>query len=167
MANHGTAFASRFELMRERIEAMKAIWTQDVAEYHGKFVELEAMWCWPKPVQKPYPPILLGGRFPHNARRAIAYGDGWMPIAERPPTILDAQPRFRQMAAAAGRDPGSLDLTAFLAPRDGERLRRYADAGITRAVFEIMPEPADRALAELDRLARLVAEVGGQKNAGD
>jgi len=76
MASHGTVFSKRFEQMRERIEAMKAIWMNDVAEYHGSYVNFEPMWAWPKPIQKPYPPIILGGAFPHAARRAIAYGDG-------------------------------------------------------------------------------------------
>ena len=81
MANHGTDFKTRFALMRERIEAMKAIWTNEVAEYHGEHVNFEPLWAWPKPVQKPHPPILVGGEFPHGAKRAIAYGDGWMPRA--------------------------------------------------------------------------------------
>jgi probable F420-dependent oxidoreductase len=76
MASHGTAFATRFKLMRERIQAMKQIWTQSTAAFDGEFVKFEPMMQWPKPVQKPYPPIVVGGAFPHAARRAIAYGDG-------------------------------------------------------------------------------------------
>ena len=79
MENHGTEFATRHKLARERIEAMKAIWTQDTAEYHGEFVDFGPMQTWPKPVQKPHPPILVGGAFPYSARRAVRYGDGWMP----------------------------------------------------------------------------------------
>src|SRR6476660_9248828 len=74
MANHGTVFKTRFALMRERIEAMKAIWANDVAEYHGEHVNFEPLWAWPKPVQKPHPPILVGGEFPHGAKRAIVSG---------------------------------------------------------------------------------------------
>ena len=84
MANHGTAFATRFKLMRERIEAMKQIWTQSTAAYDGEFVKFEPMMQWPKPVQKPHPPIIVGGAFPHAARRAIAYGDGLIWIGGRP-----------------------------------------------------------------------------------
>ncbi len=79
MENHGTVFASRHKLAREKIEAMKAIWTQTKAEYHGEFVNFDPMMTWPKPVQKPYPPIFVGGAFPYSARRAVRYGDGWMP----------------------------------------------------------------------------------------
>ena len=85
MEDHGTDYTTRFKLMRERIEAMKAIWTQSKPEYHGEFVDFPPMMTWPKPVQKPHPPIIVGGAFPHAARRAIRYGDGWVPIAGRAP----------------------------------------------------------------------------------
>ena len=105
MADHGTEFRTRFKLMRERIEAMKEIWTKDKAEYHGEFVDFPTMMAWPKPVQKPHPPIIVGGAFPHAARRAIRYGDGWVPIAGRAPygDVNEYLPRFRQMLAEAGR----------------------------------------------------------------
>jgi alkanesulfonate monooxygenase SsuD/methylene tetrahydromethanopterin reductase-like flavin-dependent oxidoreductase (luciferase family) len=79
---HGTAFATRFKLMRERIEAMKAIWTEAKPEYHGEFVNFPPMMTWPKPVQKPYPPIIVGGAFPHAARRATATGGSRSPVAD-------------------------------------------------------------------------------------
>jgi probable F420-dependent oxidoreductase len=79
MENHGTVFATRHKLVRERIEAMKAIWTKSKAEYHGEFVNFDPMMTWPKPVQKPHPPVIVGGAFPYSARRAIRYGDGWIP----------------------------------------------------------------------------------------
>jgi probable F420-dependent oxidoreductase len=83
IANHGTVFASRHKLARERIEAMKAIWTNSKAEYHGEFVNFDPMMTWPKPVQKPHPPIMVGGAFPYGARRALNYGNGWMPHRTR------------------------------------------------------------------------------------
>ena len=84
MADHGTAFATRFKLMRERIAAMKEIWTKPEPEYHGELVDFPPMRTWPKPVQKPHPPVIVGGAFPYAARRALAYGDGWVPHASRP-----------------------------------------------------------------------------------
>src|SRR5579872_5303741 len=110
MENHGTVFESRHKLAREKVEAMKAIWTQSKAEYHGEFVNFDPMMTWPKPVQKPYPPIHVGGAFPYGARRAVAYGDGWMPHRART-QYADVQallPKFRDMAAEAGRDPASV-----------------------------------------------------------
>jgi probable F420-dependent oxidoreductase len=83
MEDHGTVFKTRFKLMRERVEAMKEIWTHDTAEYHGDLVEFGPMAAWPKPVQKPHPPVIVGGAFPHAARRALRYGDGWIPNARR------------------------------------------------------------------------------------
>src|SRR5579872_2250180 len=113
MENHGTDFATRHKRARENVEAMKAIWTQDAAEYHGEFVNFEPMMTWPKPVQKPYPPIHVGGAFPYGARRAVAYGDGWMPqVTEYAKTpLMELIPRFRQMAAENGRDPASLEIS--------------------------------------------------------
>src|ERR1700740_2424989 len=89
MENHGTVYKTRFKRVREGIEAMKEIWSKPKAEYHGEFVNFDPMMAWPKPVQKPHPPILLGGAFPYSARRAIRYGDGWMPqVTEKSPTPL-------------------------------------------------------------------------------
>jgi probable F420-dependent oxidoreductase len=105
MADHGTEFRTRFKLMRERIEAMKEIWTKDKAEYHGEMLDFSEMMAWPNPVQKPHPPILVGGAFPHAARRAVRYGDGWAPITGRGPegNVEDFLPRFRQMLTEAGK----------------------------------------------------------------
>jgi probable F420-dependent oxidoreductase len=153
MANHGTTFKTRFALMRERIEAMKAIWANDVAEYHGEHVNFAPLWAWPKPVQKPHPPIVVGGEFPHGAKRAIAYGDGWMPIGGRGLDALDILPRFRQMAAEAGRNPDHVPMSVFAAPQDPERLKRYRDAGVDRAVFMLPTKGRKEALKDLDTAA--------------
>ena len=153
MANHGTAFKTRFALMRERIEAMKVIWTNDVAEYHGQYVNFDPLWAWPKPVQKPHPPILVGGEFPHGAKRAIAYGNGWMPIGGRGLDALDILPRFRQLAAEAGRNPDEVPMSVFAASQDGDRLKRYRDAGVDRAIFLLPTTRRDDALKNLDAAA--------------
>src|SRR5581483_2740676 len=160
MANHGTDFKTRFALMRERIEAMKAIWANDVAEYRGQYVNFEPMWAWPKPVQKPHPPILVGGEFPHGARRAIAYGNGWMPIGGRGLDALDVLPRFRQLAAEAGRNPDELPMTVFAARQDKDLLARYRDAGVDRVVFLIATTPRDETLQTLDAAAAFLPALG-------
>ena len=159
MANHGTVFKTRFALMRERIEAMKAIWTNDVAEYHGEHVNIEALWAWPKPIQKPHPPILIGGEFPHGAKRAIAYGDGWMPIGGRGLDALDILPRFRQMAAEAGRNPDEVPMSVYSTPQDLERLKRYRDAGVDRAVFMLPTGTRDAILKSLDTAVAFVKQL--------
>jgi probable F420-dependent oxidoreductase len=158
---HGAAFATRFKLMRERIEAMKAIWTQSKPEYHGEFVNFPPMMTWPKPVQKPHPPIIVGGAFPHAARRAVRYGDGWVPIAGRAPygDVNDYLPKFKQMVAEAGRDPAALPITLFGGTEDADLLKRYRDMGVTRVVTTLPPEPAAKTLPVLDRWAELIRRV--------
>ena len=111
MENHGTVYKSRFKRVRESIEAMKEIWSKPKAEYHGEFVNFDPMMAWPKPVQKPHPPIHVGGAFPHGARRAIRYGDGWIPTARGDLTV--EIPEFQKMARDAGRDPASIEITSF------------------------------------------------------
>ena len=164
MADHGTAYKTRFSLMKERIEAMKAIWTQSKPEYHGAFVKFGPMMTWPKPVQKPHPPILMGGNFPHGARRALAFGDAWMPHASRPdyPDVVEFLPRFRQMAAEAGRDPDTVPITVFGAPEEPDRLKRYHDRGIARTCVSLPSAKDDEILPILDRWA----EMGRQARAG-
>src|SRR5580700_1398793 len=139
MEDHGTVYATRFKRMRESIEAMKEIWTKEKAEYHGEFVNFDPMIARPKPVQKPHPPIIVGGAFPYGARRAIRYGDGWIPRASRQ-TYADVGeflPQFRQMAIDAGRDPNSLPITIFRVEENLDRLRHYRDLGVTRVVISI------------------------------
>ncbi|MFZ5783094.1 MAG: LLM class F420-dependent oxidoreductase [Pseudomonadota bacterium] len=160
--NHGTPFASRHKLARERIEAMKAIWSQDEPEYRGEFVSFDRMKQWPKPLQKPHPPIIVGGAFPYAARRAVRYGDGWIPrddwLDRDGIGVLDA---FRKMATEAGRDPAGLPITTFRAPPDIERLQRYRELGIDRVVFSLPAEREDRILPILDRWAALKRQLDG------
>jgi probable F420-dependent oxidoreductase len=154
--NHGTVFATRHKLARERIEAMKAIWAEDEPEYHGEFVNFDKMKQWPKPKQKPHPPIIVGGAFPYAARRAIRYGDGWIPRddwLER--DGMDVIARFRKMAADAGRDPASLPITTFRVPDNIERLQLCREIGIDRVVFSLPAEKEDKLLPILDRWAAL------------
>jgi probable F420-dependent oxidoreductase len=161
MADHGTDFKSRFTLMRERVEAMKAIWTKSRPEYHGQFVDFPAMMTWPKPVQKPHPQVIVGGAYPYGARRAIAYGDGWVPHARRPAygDVLGLLPDFRAMAAAAGRDPATIPITVFGVAEDAELIARYAEAGVARVVFSLPSARADEILPQLDRCAGLMRQA--------
>ncbi|MBV8452293.1 MAG: LLM class F420-dependent oxidoreductase, partial [Deltaproteobacteria bacterium] len=112
MANHGTEFKSRRRLMRERIEAMKAIWMQDEPSYHGKFVNFDPIWCYPKPVQKPWPPIIMGGQAPAAMRAAIAWCDGWMPTV-RGDAFFPKLSEFRELLAQSNRDPKTLSIGAY------------------------------------------------------
>ncbi len=158
MADHGTDFKSRHKVARERIEAMKLIWAESKPEYHGEFVNFDPMMAWPKPVQKPHPPIIVGGAFPYGARRAIRYGDGWVPHASRPEygDVSDFLPQFHRMAKEAGRDPASLPLTMFRVVEELDRLRHYRDIGIARVVITLPSANADQVLPILDRWVPLM-----------
>jgi probable F420-dependent oxidoreductase len=162
MADHGTVFATRFKLVRERIAAMKEIWTKSEAEYHGELVDFPPMMCWPKPVQKPHPPVIVGGAFPHAARRALAYGDGWIPHASRPQygDVTEFLPRFRQMAAEAGRDPTSVPVTVWGVGEDISRLERCRELGVDRVVVSLNSAGSDDILPILDRWVRLIERIG-------
>ncbi len=152
MADHGTDFSTRFAVMEERIAAMKTIWTEAKAEFHGKHVEFDSMAQWPKPVQRPHPPVIVGGAFPWGARRAVAYGDGWMPIGGRNQDVLELLPRFRQMAAEAERDPDSIAVTLFGAVPDDALLDRAEAAQVARAIFMLPSVDEAESLKQLDAL---------------
>ena len=155
MANHGTDFGSRFALLRERVLAMKAIWTSDEAEFHGDFVDFGPLWQWPKPVQHPHPPVIVAGNGPGSIARAVDYGDGWMPIAGRSDTAEDVE-ALQKAAAERGRGP--IPVTVFGAPPKPETLAGYADAGIDRALIALPSAPEADTLRRLDRYAELLKE---------
>jgi probable F420-dependent oxidoreductase len=159
MENHGTVYASRFKRMRESIEAMKEIWTKTKAEYHGEFVNFDPMMAWPKPVRKPYPPIHVGGAFPHGARRAIRYGDGWIPTARG--DLAGELPEFHKMAKEAGRDPASIEVSLFGLGDDLDRLKRLAELGVARVVPMFDSDNADKVMPVIDRWAKIIRQVNG------
>ncbi len=156
MENHGTDFKRRWKLLRERVEAMKQIWTQDAAEYHGELVNFDPIWSWPKPVQKPHPPILLGGHTAKTLERVVDYCDGWLPIGGR---ASDLVPRIKELHALAekkGRDPRSISVSVFGAGPDAAVIRDYAAAGVERVAFPLPSAPRDTVLPLLDRYAEFV-----------
>ncbi len=163
MEDHGTDFSTRHKLARERVEAMKAIWTKPKAEYHGEMVSFGPMMAWPKPVQKPHPPVIVGGAFPYSARRAIRYGDGWIPQASRKGygEIAELIPQFRQMANEAGRDPDKIEISVWFPKRDAGLMKRYQELGVSRIVFNLESEKADAVLPVMDEWAALMRKVNG------
>jgi len=156
MADHGTEYKTRMSLMAEKIAALKTIWTESKAEFHGTFVDFDPMMTWPKPVQNPHPPIVVGGGFPQGAKRAITYGDGWMPIGGRGWDVLETLPKFRQLAAEADRNPDALPVSIFGATEDGDLLKGYRDAGVTRTVFGLPSTGRDEVMPLLDQYAALI-----------
>ncbi len=156
MANHGTEPRTRFSLMGERIEAMKEIWTNDEAYFHGRHVDFDPIWSWPKPVQQPHPPILVGGNSDGALDRVVALADEWIPnpetrLSELGERIADLQRR----GEAAGRE--RIPVTFYAVKPEPEALGRYADAGVDRAVFYLPSGPADQVVAYLEHLAGLAS----------
>jgi probable F420-dependent oxidoreductase len=156
MEDHGATFKSRWKLLRERIEAMKALWTADEASYHGEFVNFDPVWCWPKPVQKPHPPILLGSHGPRGMQRVIRYCDGWLPNAGPGVDLPKQITELRHLAEQAGRDPKTISITAFLAPPDRKILDQQEAAGAERAVFFLPAAAAGTVMPLLDQYAKLI-----------
>jgi probable F420-dependent oxidoreductase len=156
MANHGTIPSKRFAIMRERILAMKEIWANDEAEFHGEHVEFDPIWQWPKPRQRPHPPILVGGDGPSVLDRVLEYGDGWFPLhgrSEEP--IAKRIAELNRLAAERGRDP--IPVTIFSGPAEHKLVEEYMQAGVDRYVFSVPSAGREQALPTLDRLAELVA----------
>ena len=156
MANHGTPFAARWGILRERVLAMKEIWTKDEAEFHGEFVRFDPIWSYPKPVQRPHPAILLGVNTPGARQRVVDFCDGWLPMAARPGDLEAGMRDLRLRAAAAGRDPRSLTVSVYSARPDPAGLDAYAAAGVERAVLSLPSAGPDVVLPLLDRHARLL-----------
>jgi len=152
MRNHGTDPDTRFGLMRERIEAMKAIWTEDEPEYHGKHVDFDPIWSWPKPVQKPHPPILVGGTAPKALDRVLRYGDVWIPNRIAEPDWLKG--RIAELRERAGRH---FPVTYFGATPTDEFVSAIAEAGADRALLQLPDAGADEVLPLVEQYAELAA----------
>jgi probable F420-dependent oxidoreductase len=155
MANHGTDPRTRFALLQERVEAVRAIWSHDEACYHGRFVDFDAIWSWPKPVQKPHPPILLAGNGPRALDRVLAYADGWAPLPERG---LGA--RIEELLRRAGNAGRDVTVTVFGAALDARDLDSYAAAGVERCVFGLPPSTAGEVERVVEEVRSVIAEVG-------
>jgi len=155
MENHGARYETRFKLMRERILAMKALWTEEEAAFHGEMVNFDAVWLYPKPMQQPHPPILLGGSSDYTLKRVVEFCNGWFPIARPGFKPKEAIGRLRRVASAAGRDFSTLTISVFGAPADNAALTEYRDAGIHRAVLPIPDLTRDEIMGLLDKYSPL------------
>jgi len=156
MENHGTNFERRWKVLRERIEAMKEIWTKDAAEYHGEFVNFDPIWCYPKPTQKPHPPILLGTLSSKGLDRVVRYCDGWIPVGIRPKDLPAATKDLHERAARVGRKPSEVPVSIFGAPGKEDTLKQFQDAGVERVVVGLPSDNKAKVLSLLDQYAPLV-----------
>ncbi len=155
MENHGTDYKKRWRILRERVLAMKEIWMQEAAEFHGEFVNFDPIWAYPKPQQRPHPPILMGGDGPTTFDRVIEYCDGWIPIGIRATNLLEKIHLLRQRAAEAGRDPQSISISIFGAKPAPEAISQFTEAGVERVIFGLPSAQRDIVLPLLDTYAAL------------
>jgi probable F420-dependent oxidoreductase len=157
MADHGTNPKTRMRLLAEQVKAMKALWTQEEAEYHGEFVDFERSWAWPKPLQDPHPPVLIGGMGPGVEDRILDFGDEWMPQRVGPDNLdefAERAGRLQQRAADAGR--GRIPMSLFGAETSPEAIEGYHRVGMDRVIYGVSSSDRDTVLKELDELAPLV-----------
>lgn len=157
MANHGTRFEDRWRILRERVAALKTIWTEDEASFHGQFVDFERIWCYPKPIQRPHPPVLLGAVSGAGLQRVVDYCDGWLLVDPRGGALQRAQRELLERAEKAGRDPASIPITVFLAlEMTAELLDEYAAAGVARVVQFLPPDTTAEAMQVMDHCANFI-----------
>lgn len=161
MENHGTDFKKRFRVLRERVLAMKEIWTKDEAEFHGEFVNFDKIWSYPKPRQKPYPPMLMGGDSPKTFDRVIEFCDGWLPTGIEPAVIPEKVATLRQRAEAAGRDPKQISVSyiyfSYSANPDRKTIDGLEEAGVERVIFGLPSADKETLLPLLDKYAALIS----------
>jgi len=155
MENHGTDPRTRMKLLRERIQAMQQIWTQDEATYHGDFVDFDRIWSWPKPAQRPYPPVLVGGMGPTVEERVLAFGDGWFPNHEPEGNLLDRWKRLQ------GRTDRPLTLSVLSVPNDPSVLEQYAEGGVDRLVHWLPSHPRGSLERELEAWEATIVDLLG------
>ena len=156
MENHGTDPKTRFKLLREQLLAMKAMWTEEEASFHGDYVNIEPSWCYPKPIQKPHPPIILGGETVHTLRRIVEFCDGWLPRAGPAGAPAETMAKLKAVADEAGRDMSTLSTTIFRPQPDAPLLDEYEQEGATRVLLEMPSVGRDDALKKLDEYATLM-----------
>lgn len=156
MEHHGTMYKTRFKKMGEQVLAMKEIWTKDVAEFRGDFVNFDPLWCWPKPAQQPHPPVLLGGESHYTLQRVVEYCDGWFPRSRQPELVSQGMNALKEYAAQAGRDMRTISVSVFGAAAEPKLLDSYRDIGATRVILRLPSEGRETILPLLDEYAKFV-----------
>ena len=152
----GGNFSRRWTQTRESILAMKELWTKTESEHHGEFYDFPALYSFPRPAQRPHPPVLLGGMAKNVFKRVVEWGDGWMPNRVEPEDIAKGRAALDELADAAGRDPSSLEITVYGKPPERDLLNRFEEAGANRVAIRLDTLPESEALDALDKIAESV-----------
>jgi probable F420-dependent oxidoreductase len=156
MENHGTDYKARYRKLREQVLAMKEIWTREEAQFHGEHVRFDPIWSWPKPVQRPHPPVLLGGESTHTLKRVVEFCEGWFPRGRAADRVLSGMAEIRELCGKTGRDPRTVSVSVFGASGDRGQLDRWAEAGVERAILRLPSEGRDKILPMLDQWVPLL-----------
>ncbi len=152
----GGDFEHRWGQTREAILAMKELWTQDEAEFHGRYYDFPPVRCNPKPVQSPHPPVFLGGFAPNVFKRVVAWGDGWMPVRVTPEQVKMGRATLDELASASGRDPRTIQLMACNVPADRDTINQLEEAGANRVTVSLPRDMGASMEQELERLAEKI-----------
>jgi probable F420-dependent oxidoreductase len=158
--DHGIEFGRRFSVLREKVLAMRELWTKEEAEFHGQHVTFDKSWLWPKPVQRPHPPIIMAGDAPTTFDRVMEFSQGWMPICrggQIPPELREKVLRLRRRAESEGRDPDALEISVYGVPRRPEHVEGLIEADVDRCIFMLpsgTPEEVRRAVDEATALMK-------------
>ncbi len=156
MEDHGTSYKDRFRKLEEQMQALKLIWTQDEASFHGEFESFDKAWSWPKPVCQPHPPLILGGETEYTLQRIVDYGDGWLPRALRPDVVEKGIEKLDALATRAGRAIDSISVSAFAPPPKEDVTSRFRDLRVERTVLMIPPQDISKTLSRLDNYAKFI-----------
>ena len=154
--HHGVEWSTRFQKLEEQIDAIKIIWANEEAAFHGEHIHFDSIWSWPKPLQRPHPPIVLGGESDHTLRRVIKHCDCWLPRARNPETVVRGIARLNELAEEADRDPESISVNVFAPRPDAELIDRFKSMGVARIVLWLPPEDSDAVSKRLDGYTRFL-----------
>ena len=151
----GSDFQHRWTQAHEAVLAMKELWTKEVSEFHGRYYDFPPVYCFPKPVQQPHPPVILGGHAPNVFKRIVAWGDGWIPIGVTPDQVMQGRAILDNLAKLAARDPKSIQISVVDVPADIELIERFEEAGADRVIIVLVTADDDESAAELERIAAI------------
>ncbi len=152
----GGDFRRRWSQTREAILAMKELWTKTESEYHGAFYDFPPVYSFPRPAQRPHPPVLLGGMARNVFKRVVAWGDGWMPNRVTPEQVKQGRAAIDELAEAAGRDPNSIQISVFGQASDRDLVLRFEEAGADRVMIRVETAPEAETMAQLESIADTV-----------
>ena len=152
----GTDFDHRWTQVREAVMAMKGLWTETKSEFHGRYYDFPPLYSFPRPAQRPHPPVLLGGVAKNVFKRVVAWGDGWIPSRVTHEEVKRGRSTLDELAEVAGRDPASLEITVFGQPLDPDLVKRFEEAGANRVIMRVVTAAEDEALRHLEKIAQTV-----------